>query len=263
MDCKEARRNMHLVIDKECQEPTDEHALSSHCSVCTNCKSEYEMLSSLKNRMHTFTANVQVPTDLEARLRSRLAASDAGGNQANNKVFKFPLLQAAVAAAFVVAILSAVHMLFSQPAGTLQIASRPAHADDLVAQFQENTNSQAPRQPVDLKNLTPAAGFAIKPPSLKGFQLADAQICNIAGTRFVRLAYKGQFEGKDGTLACFICPNGNFDATGLDVHLIGGRKVCCGQLQTLSLVYMPSPSTDYVLIAAAPKAQLMELALKS
>jgi hypothetical protein len=282
MDCTEVRNKIHAVIDRESVATMETDQLQSHFQTCSGCRKEFDQLEALHIRMQEFAGRVAVPDGLQARLRQRLQA-DHGQDLQSRRVaetgftgkmldFRRPANLAVAAAAAL--LLLAVVPLLNQRQQPQQVAVVPsvrstkatgqARAADIVAHFGQGIDVQTSSVP-NMKALAEAAGFSLKPPLLSGFKLANGEVCDVAGKRFVRLTYHGALGGKKGTLVCYICPTGAFDAAGLDTHIIDGRKVCCGQMSELSLVYLPAKvqGNDWVLVAQSSKSDLMDVALKT
>lgn len=274
MNCTEARNKMHAVLDAEVvgQEQVE---LVSHCEACAVCQCEYETMCGLHTRIQTYVTNITVPAGLTDRLKARLEAQPDYQVSGSNNILSFgnPVLRglAAVAAAAIVLWVVPNLARRSEPTvangdktqAVVAVASAPASVADIVAHFKKGFVPGP--DGVDVRALASAAGFPVLPPTLDGLKLANGEVCEVGGKRFVRLTYKGLIDGEKGNLTCYLCPNGAFDSTGMDTHVIGGRTVCCGQRQAVALVYLPKKvqGTDYVLVANTPKSTLMDLALKS
>jgi hypothetical protein len=277
MKCTEARSKMNAAIDREINVDTEQQELQTHCDDCVNCRHELQNLTGLHNRMRDFAGAITVPVGMQERLRIRLQQDETGlaGTTSNVVgIFSGPAKPLALFAAVAAAVAVFWLVPFFQPRAEIapQIAvnranqpaapvSTQARAADLIANFSKS----AVQNEQDVQKLARAAGFAVNMPQLDGFKLASSEVCDLSGKRFVRLTYNGSLAGKAGSLVCYVCPTGAFDAAGLDTHVIGGRKVCCGRMQAVSLVYLPAKAkgNDMVLVSQAPKSALMDLALKS
>ncbi|MBU6455839.1 MAG: hypothetical protein KGS72_28975 [Cyanobacteria bacterium REEB67] len=130
----------------------------------------------------------------------------------------------------------------------------------------------------EIAGLSERAGFKIKTMALEGFKLSSAQIVSTASgkAQLVRLCYsrvkgkKNGANGKNDSIICYQAAGGKLIADGLNEHFIDGRKICCGEKQDRSIVFIPGQKTkptvyspEILLLSNISKSDLMDLVLSS
>jgi hypothetical protein len=158
-----------------------------------------------------------------------------------------------------------------------------ASLDDAMKNFDDylqarSSTSASAASSAEIASLSERAGFKIKTMALEGFKLSSAQIVSTASgkAQLVRLCYsraKGKKSGANGqndSIICYQAAGGKLVANGLNEHLIDGRKICCGEKQDKSIVFIPGPqpkattnSPEILLLSNISKSDLMDLVLSS
>ena len=155
--------------------------------------------------------------------------------------------------------------------------------DDAMKNFDDylqarSSTSASAASSAEIASLSERAGFKIKTMTLAGFQLSSAQIVSTASgkAQLVRLCYsrakgkKSGANGKNDSIICYQAAGGKLVANGLNEHFIDGRKICCGEKQDKSIVFIPGPqpkatvsSPEILLLSNISKSDLMDLVLSS
>ncbi len=154
-----------------------------------------------------------------------------------------------------------------------QPIAQAASLEDALSNFKQYLLTKAPMEPSaashqDLSKLSDQAGFAVKPMQLNGFKLAGASLVPTAPGRanMVRFCYKRKNGQGNDSIICYQAASGQLVAKGLDEHMIGGKKICCGQVEDQSIVFIPGQkgiSNETLLVGNVSKSDLMDLALSS
>ena len=301
MSCADTIPKLELMADDEL---TSEQAATtlSHIDECASCRDQWYGLLALRQAIKDKAASFKPEKGFDAFEEKLINAvrkedwqsrsgSGFGSARRRSEVLMYvaaTLLVGVVAAAIYGAAggFGDLDKNNSPQAGQTQVADlgAPASLEDALSNF-----DQFIARPVvpehgattaELASLSQQAGFAIKPIQLTGFKLAGAQIVvPVAGkSNMVRLCYtringKGKGSVKsDGTgkgndsIICYQAAGGKLVAKGLNEHLIDGRKICCGEVQDKSIVFIPGQkdnSNEVLLVGTISKSDLMDLVLSS
>ena len=120
----------------------------------------------------------------------------------------------------------------------------------------------------DFYGLSRKAGFTVKPMQLNGFKLTGASIVATAPGKasMVRLCYRRKNSHGQDSIVCYEAATGKLIAKGLAEHLIDGKKICCGEVEDKSVVFIPGQkgnANETLLVGNISKSDLMDLVLSS
>ena len=292
MSCAEIIPKLELMADDEL---TSEQAAQtlSHIDDCSACRDHWYGILNLRQAIKDRAASFKPSTDFEERL---IAAIHKEAWQAKAGQRKQPLLLYAaailllgLAATFLYTVANdkgsgsdkTVIGSASKAAGTPKLqtdapqllASNPVSLEDALDNFKQYlqkpgvTGSSATSQS-DLSTISSQAGFTVKAMQLSGFKLAGAEMVASAPgkTNMVRLRYtRTKGKGQD-SIICYQAAAGKLIAKGLNEHIIDGKKICCGQVEDKSIVFIPGQNghaNEVLLVGTISKSDLMDLVLSS
>jgi hypothetical protein len=120
----------------------------------------------------------------------------------------------------------------------------------------------------DMNILSGKAGFTVKPMQLDGFKLAGASLVAAGPGKasMVRLCYRRKTGHGLDSIVCYQTATGHLRAKGLAEHLIDGKKICCGEVEDKSVVFIPGQkgnANETLLVGNISKSDLMDLVLSS
>lgn len=261
MNCDYTTTLLDPLADDEL--PTETAAgVLEHLDKCPDCQDLWEQRASLKARFQAFSSRITIPEREGIERLDRMLDSelDAERNRLSRAV-PGARRKALLAAAAVMAGLAATLFANYNPALEVSRLAKdpgPGLPEALVSAPETSLTRR-------LESLSSSVGFTVDPPALKGFRLVAADLYRSPEKRLcmARLTYQGNSPGASKRLRLYQTCSGRVNAGSLRKMRIGDRAVCCGQVDGMSIVYLPGKNTDSILISAMPEKSLMMLALGS
>jgi len=295
MSCAETIPKLELMADDEL---TSEQAATilSHIDECASCRDNWYSLLALRQTIKDKAASF-VPEGGFAALEDRLITAvrkEDWQTRSNSRKYEGPIRAAAALLLLVVAaaiygatggfaeldkqnlpLVAQKDVTQKPPIQVQSIATdttAPVSLEDALSNFDQFLAKPPLVRPAatadELARLSQQVGFAVKPMQLPGFKLAGCQIVasSPGKSNMVRLCYS-RINGKgNDSIMCYQAAGGKLVAKGLNEHFIDGRKICCGETQNKSIVFIPGQkdnSNETLLVGTISKSDLMDLVLSS
>ena len=279
MSCAEIIPKLELMADDELSSEQAAEVLS-HIDDCGSCRDNWygilNLRKAIKERASSFRPSASFEEKILAAVRKEAWHSKRVNPGKALYLCAAALVLVGMAAAFIFRVPGpSLPGTGTQPEVPLKVASStPISLDDAMANFKQflkvsgNNKQNTDNDQSDLAALSLRAGFSIKTMHFSGFRLASAQLINAAPGKapLVRLCYmRTQGKGHDAIL-CYQAAAGKLVAKGLNEHMIDCKKICCGELEDKSIVYIPGQKTnanEVLLLGTISKSDLMDLVLSS
>lgn len=252
MDCNKTQMLFNQLQDGELDE-IEASSVRQHIASCSTCRISWNTELNLSNRFKSLFDSIQVPISGLENLSSTIERENTVAIQRPLSKAKF----AAVAASL--ALLLATYLLLKVENASSPIL--PVSIDTIVLESEvavlEHKNATA----IDYRKLSSETGFEVIEKQFSGWRISSANVRVMPGTR-TKAVYFTYTSASGKKIKLLQSRHKLIDTIGMNEHTIGGRLICCGLVNSMSVVYWPDKSCDNVLVGAVPQEDLMEIALK-
>lgn len=271
MRCDETLPVLEQLHDNELPEADRAGALD-HIEECPRCRQEWHMLVDLRARCRSYAERLAVPDTLTQSIQAKLDACDRRTVRAARLPY-YLLAAAAVVAVISLSIPVITGDRLARIPGPAASPTTSPHTEitdspvlavgELVRHYAETIRpGQTAENPPDVSALAGQTGFSVNPVNLPGWQLAHAGAGSVPGSNrpVAHLIYRRSINGQVQEICCFRSQLGAVGSSGLNEHIIAGRKLCCGEIDGLSVVHLTEGQTELVLVSDMDTGDLLELA---
>lgn len=245
MNCENVKPLIDPLIDNELPTETTAHVIE-HISTCLSCQSLWDSRLKLRERFRNFAANIKPPQNAMERMDQKLESLS----------IIIPNRQTGFTIAAAIALLVGMLSLLSLSAPVTVTAQQ------LAGDFSRNQTA-TDFTSLGLKMVSDKVGFEVNPPDLGEWKLVSTDVYQVGDRKhcLAKLTYESSISTEAKRVSLYQSCAGKMKPEGLKEIVVAGRKVCCGQLGDVSIVYLKKQGIDNIMIGKMPEKQLVMLAM--
>jgi len=265
MNCASVKELINSVFDGEVPVETIA-AATHHIEGCVDCHTQYRQIESLREKVIEYVDGISVPSGLEERVRSSIR---------REATKRSPQSEGFLIAAACILLLGLGSFMFSAqrngfqplpvpPANTVIAEQKKATLtlDDLINHTKDHVVNYVDYSPKKLDELSKDSGFAIKPMSLPGWQIADICICDVGthGHSVAHITYTKMEGHKRRFLTCYQSLKHTIECSEMYLESSSGREIRCARDGHLAIAYTADDNVENVFVATMPVKDLVRIA---